>query len=82
VDLRRRLPLAAGAAVLALRGRGIAAERRLAVDHGVAHLLGRLAAREDEYPLGIDVVLVGRTGAVAALPRTTAYRREVPAWAT
>jgi alpha-D-ribose 1-methylphosphonate 5-triphosphate synthase subunit PhnH len=72
----------AGAAILTLRGRGVAGERRLAVDNGVADLLGRLAAREDEYPLGIDVVLVGRAGAVAALPRTTSHRREVPAWAT
>ena len=68
--------------MLTLRGRGVVGERRLAVDRGVADQLGRLAAREDEYPLGIDVVLVGRIGALAAPPRTTSHRREVPAWAT
>lgn len=64
-----------------LSGRGILGEQRLVVDDAVAGLLGRVSAREDEYPLGIDVILVAPTGLVAALPRTSRWRRRVPTWA-
>lgn len=42
----------------------------------------RLAAREDEYPLGLDAFVVDRYGRVAALPRTTRLRVAEAAWAT
>lgn len=65
---------------LILRGRGIAGRRLLWLAEPEADCLRRLAARRDEYPLGIDVVLVDATGRVVALPRTTSWG-EAPSWA-
>jgi alpha-D-ribose 1-methylphosphonate 5-triphosphate synthase subunit PhnH len=72
---------AEGSTQLMLRGRGVRETRGLIVDTATARLLQAVAAREDEYPLGLDVLLVGASH-VAALPRTTTWRTKVPAWVT
>ena len=71
-----------GSLRLWLRGRGVRGERALDVDEPTVRLLGRVLAREDEYPLGLDVFLVAPSGEIVALPRTTRWRAEVPAWVT
>lgn len=70
-----------GAALMALSGRGVRDQRHLVVDEDTARLMERLAARNDEYPLGIDLILVDGSGRMASLPRTTRWRREVQEWA-
>lgn len=63
--------------VLMLSGRGIAdGGRPLFVDRAVAMVLARIAEREDEYPLGIDLILADRAGRVVSLPRTTCWSKE------
>ena len=71
-----------GPARLRLSGRGVPGERVLALDEPTARLLVRVAAREDEYPLGLDAIVVDACGRVAALPRTTRIRLREAAWAT
>lgn len=61
-----------------LRGPGIRESALLACDRPEA-LVAR-SARGDEFPCGIDLVLVDRVGHVAAIPRTTAIE-EVGTWA-
>lgn len=60
---------AAGLHCLELEGPGIEATAKLCVDQ-VAWARAR-QLRGDEYPCGIEVLLVDREGNVAALPRTT-----------
>jgi alpha-D-ribose 1-methylphosphonate 5-triphosphate synthase subunit PhnH len=67
---------------LNLRGRGIADRRTLVVDRDTAAALARLAEREDEYPLGVDLILADHAGRLVSLPRTTRWSKEAIAWAT
>jgi alpha-D-ribose 1-methylphosphonate 5-triphosphate synthase subunit PhnH len=68
--------------VLSLQGRGIAGRRSLVVDGAVASVLRRLSEREDEYPLGVEVILADPDGRVVSLPRTTRWTMEVATWGT
>lgn len=74
------VPLDRGAVVMSLRGRGIAERRSLVVDQETARVMQRLSEREDEYPLGVDLILADGAGRVASLPRTTRWQREASTW--
>jgi alpha-D-ribose 1-methylphosphonate 5-triphosphate synthase subunit PhnH len=69
-------------AVLSLRGRGIADERSLQIDRAIANVLRRISEREDEYPLGVDVILADPAGRIVSLPRTTRWSMEASPWGT
>ena len=61
----------AGPVTMKLSGPGVPGERTLGVDGlSVGEVEGIRASRQD-YPLGVDVYLVDRTGQVAGLPRST-----------
>ena len=59
--------------VVALRGPGVERENRFAVDR-VDWLRAR-DARGDEFPCGIEIVLVDPEGRIAAVPRSSSARR-------
>ena len=67
---------------ITLRGRGIADRRVLLVDQAVASVLARLSERDDEYPLGVDLILADQVGRIVSLPRTTRWSKEAVQWAT
>lgn len=61
-----------GTLALRLTGPGIREQRALGVDGFAKTELEALRQSRAAYPLGVDAVLVDRTGAVVALPRSTA----------
>ena len=63
-----------------LEGPGIAGTARLECDR--VDVLSARDERRDEFPCGIDLVLVDRAGHVVCLPRTTriVWEEEVPSW--
>lgn len=66
-----------GMAVAAVRGPGVESVNRFRVDR--AAWANARAARGDEFPCGVEVVLVAPDGRVAALPRTSVVTVEGPA---
>jgi alpha-D-ribose 1-methylphosphonate 5-triphosphate synthase subunit PhnH len=68
------LSLADGGALL-LSGPGIKTTARLGVEPGPGWLAAR-AAKNIEFPLGVDLILVDELSRLVALPRTTAIREE------
>lgn len=64
----------AGSPRYALRGPGVDGVRTLVVDAPIGWADARHEAVRD-YPLGIDMLLVDRSGRIAGLPRTTVVAR-------
>jgi alpha-D-ribose 1-methylphosphonate 5-triphosphate synthase subunit PhnH len=73
--------VAVGLAAVTLHGRGVRPGQQLVVDEAVLGVLHAVAERHDEYPMGVDVILVDSGGHVVGLPRTTRWRGEAKLWA-
>ncbi|WP_209124179.1 phosphonate C-P lyase system protein PhnH [Alkalihalobacillus sp. BA299] len=61
---------------LLLRGPGIAEEIKVCVDGFSQHWINERRKVNQEYPLGIDMVLVSETGEMLGIPRTTLIEGE------